>query len=79
MARRQLREIPFIRKHGFSLSFIAIYCLGVYCVTGIPSLMGKLKNDHDFKPVYSEDGVLQGFTHPTLVEAANRIREKAEK
>lgn len=35
-----------------------------------------VKKDHDFVPIYGEDGKLEGFTHPTFVEAGNRHREQ---
>lgn len=37
-----------------------------------------VKNGHDFVPIYSEDGKLQGFTHPVLVNAGNKYREKED-
>jgi hypothetical protein len=35
----------------------------------------NLKKDHDFVPIYGENGKLEGFTHPTIVDAANKWRE----
>lgn len=37
-----------------------------------------VKKGHDFVPIYGEDGKLQGFTHPVLVEAGDRAREKQQ-
>lgn len=37
-----------------------------------------MKYGHDFVPIYSEDGKLEGFTHPVLVKAGNRYREREE-
>jgi hypothetical protein len=37
-----------------------------------------LKNDHDFVPIYDETGKLEGFTHPTFVDATNKWRESNE-
>ncbi|KAG5474243.1 hypothetical protein LSCM1_03021 [Leishmania martiniquensis] len=37
-----------------------------------------VKYGYDFVPIYSEDGKLEGFTHPVLVEAGNQYREKEE-
>ncbi|KAG5500334.1 hypothetical protein JKF63_03426 [Porcisia hertigi] len=34
-----------------------------------------VKNGYDFVPIYSEDGKLEGFTHPVLVKAGNQYRE----
>lgn len=34
-----------------------------------------MKDGHDFVPIYGEDGKLEGFTHPTMVDAGNRKRE----
>lgn len=36
----------------------------------------RMKYGHDFVPIYSEDGKLEGFTHPVLVNAGNQYREK---
>ena len=38
-----------------------------------------VKKGHDFVPIYGEDGKLQGFTHPVLVEAGDKAREKQER
>ncbi|CAD2219061.1 hypothetical protein AGDE_00876 [Angomonas deanei] len=35
-----------------------------------------VKYGHDFVPIYSEDGKLEGFTHPVLVNAGNTYRER---
>lgn len=36
----------------------------------------NMKAGYDIVPVYSEDGKLQGFTHPVLVDVADKYREK---
>lgn len=35
-----------------------------------------VKMGHDFVPIYTQDGKLEGFTHPVLVQAANKYRER---
>ncbi|AIN99647.1 hypothetical protein LPMP_280100 [Leishmania panamensis] len=37
-----------------------------------------VKYGYDFVPIYSEDGKLEGFTHPVLVKAGNQYREMEE-
>ncbi|KAG5474572.1 hypothetical protein LSCM4_03745 [Leishmania orientalis] len=37
-----------------------------------------VKYGYDFVPIYSEDGKLEGFTHPVLVKAGNQYRETEE-
>lgn len=38
----------------------------------------EVKNDHDFVPIYGEDGKLEGFTHPTFVAAGDKKRAEAK-
>ena len=47
----------------FMFKFVG-YCINV------------LSAQHDFKPVYDEGGKLVGFTHPVMVEATQRKRER---
>eukprot|EP00758_Cryptobia_borreli_P003557 Tbor_TRINITY_DN3828_c0_g1::TRINITY_DN3828_c0_g1_i2::g.5655::m.5655 len=55
----------------FAIWYGVVYFIQVNATT--------VKKGHDFLPIYSEDGKLEGFTHPVLVEAGNSYREKIMK
>ena len=73
-----LRDHAFVQKHGPSICIMMLYGSLVLLLQGAPTFVGKLKNGHDFMPIYDESGELKGFTHPRLVEAMNKVRKWSE-
>lgn len=62
-----------------------VYLPGLFMITVFCGVMyfsrtkgSVIKHGHDFVPIYTEDGKLEGFTHPVLVNAGNRLREKED-
>ncbi|EAN91924.1 hypothetical protein C3747_43g1134c [Trypanosoma cruzi] len=54
---------------------MAIYTAAIY----LSKTRGEVvKYGHDFVPIYSEDGKLEGFTHPVLVKAGDKYRSNEE-
>ena len=43
------------------------------------TLIRETKNEHEFVPIFDENGKRVGFTHPVLVEATEKIREHRER
>jgi hypothetical protein len=41
-------------------------------------MRGNVHDSHDFIPIYDEANKLAGFTHPTLVEAADKLRDSKD-
>ena len=41
-------------------------------------VVNVLEPDHQFKPVYDEGGKLVGFTHPVMVDATQRKRDRLD-
>ncbi|CBH17711.1 uncharacterized protein TEOVI_000240900 [Trypanosoma equiperdum] len=55
------------------LFVMAIYTFVIY----FNNTRGNLvKAGHDFTPIYSEEGKLEGFTHPVLVRAGDNYRSR---
>lgn len=58
-----------------------VYIPGMFvgsCVAGViyfsKHKQQNIKRDHDFVPIYGEDGKLEGFTHPVFVAAGDAKR-----
>ncbi len=56
------------------VSFIMVYAT----FKAVLYINDTAKDTHDILPVYDESGKLKGFTHPTLVDAADSLREKKQ-
>jgi hypothetical protein len=56
------------------LYFVALYGLWRFLV----GVSERMHGGHQFLPIYSESGELEGFTHPVLVDAAESIRKRNE-
>ncbi|KEG11065.1 hypothetical protein DQ04_03021120 [Trypanosoma grayi] len=54
---------------------LAIYSFAIYFNRTRGDVV---KYGHDFVPIYSEDGKLEGFTHPVLVKAGDKYRSTEE-
>ena len=70
---------------AFKKGSLRVYLPGMVVLTcwmGIVSFArnsgDSVKHGHDFLPIYGEDGRLEGFTHPVLVEAGQNVRDGRE-
>jgi hypothetical protein len=69
------RPEPPFWKQIFPGLFLATMYFVTYKVVHTVSETG-IKGEHDFVPIIDESGKRIGFTHPTLVEATEKLREK---
>ena len=71
------RRKIYIDKHKDMWGLRVLMC-GIFMSIYLASryVSAQAHSEHQFVPVYNEDGDLEGFTHPALVHAADKVREK---
>ena len=74
MKKRKIYIDKRKEMYGLRILMFVIFT-SIYIATRYVS--ARVHTEHQFIPVYNEDGDLEGFTHPALVEAADKVREKS--